>query len=68
MKKWTNGRHDVSDRFAYFVEYEWIDRGVVYDKNGGAKAVYPYVKDRSGGFRAAFLKANKRNFEKVWWF
>ena len=66
--KWTDGWHEDSESLAYLVEAGCIKRGVRTDHNG-QKAVYPYIKSKRGGYDLKTdLKANKRNFERIYWF
>ena len=62
---WSNGWHTVNDNFSYYVEDGCLLRGTY-----SGETVYPYLKGaRFGGYdNASGIKANKRNYERIYWF
>ena len=62
---WSEGWHEIHENFRYFVENGCLVRGVSYGKN-----VSPYLKNaRFGGYdNASGIAANKRNYDRVYWF
>lgn len=63
---WTDGWHIDGVR-GYYIENGIFVRGLTND----GKAVYPYIKKlqwRRDFERVYNMKANKRNYEKIYWF
>lgn len=69
---WKDGWHSAT-WFDYYIENGLFVRGLLHNgissiSNNG-KTVYPYVESKDGGYDRVYdMKANKRNFSKIYWF
>ena len=60
---WKDGWHNYNS-----IEY-YIENGVFVRGKIGELPVKPYVESKDGGYDRVYnLKANKRNFFKIYWF
>lgn len=64
---WIDGWHLINDKFSIYIEGGRIKRGIVKSKSVFV-TVYPYKSDKRGGFDFVEVVANKRNFEKLFFF
>lgn len=65
---WKDGWHKIYENLSIYIENGIIERGVARTRNGYVTA-YPYISDGHGGYDRAYgVKANKRNFEKLYFF
>ena len=59
---WKDGWHNYNS-----IEY-YIENGVFVRGKIGELPVRPYLESEDGYYRVYNLKANKRNFFKIYWF
>lgn len=60
---WRDGWHN-DGYIDYYIENGVIVRGVTND----GKPVKPFIESKEGGYDRVYnMKANKRNYEKIYW-
>lgn len=67
--KWTDGWHDVEgSTLRYYIEDGMFVRGTS-GEGFNIRTVYPYLPCKTGGYDncSRELKANLRNFKKIYW-
>lgn len=61
---WSEGWHEVDSNFSYYVE-----SGKLMHGNSMGEHLTPYKKNPNGGYdNARGIAANKRNYDRIYWF
>ena len=61
---WKDGWNKAGN-FSYYIENGIFVRGLSHE----GRPVKPFVKSKAGGYDRVYnMKANKRNYEKIYWF
>ena len=62
-KRWTDGWHEVNCDFSYYVY-----NGKLMCANMRGEHLTPYKRNHKGGYdNATGIKANKRNYDRIYW-